>query len=51
MSDKNIEAQLLSHEVEIASDLPFRKWLYAWLLDTNIEGNHQKSIDQNCHLR
>ncbi len=45
MSDTNIEAQLLSHEVEIASDLPFRKWLYAWLLDPHIEGNHQKSIE------
>ena len=46
MSDKNIEDQLLSHEVEIASDLPLRKWLYAWLLDPNIEGNHQKFIDR-----
>ena len=45
MSNQNIESQLLSHEVEISSDLPFRKWLYAWLLDPHIEGNHQKSID------
>jgi voltage-gated potassium channel len=45
MSDKNLEDQLLSHEVEIASDLPFRKWLYAWLLDPHIEGNHQKTIE------
>ena len=46
MSDKNIEAQLLSHEVEIASDLPFRKWLYAWLLDPYLPGNYQKGIDK-----
>ncbi len=45
MSNQSIESQLLSHEVEISSDLPFRKWLYAWLLDPHIEGNHQKSID------
>ena len=45
MSNQNIESQLLSHEVEISSDLPFRKWLYAWLLDPRIEGNYQKSID------
>jgi hypothetical protein len=45
MSNKNIEAQLLSHEAEISSDLPFRKWLYAWLLDPHIEGNHHKAIE------
>ena len=45
MAEKNIESQLLSHEVEISSDLPFRKWLYAWLLDPHIEGNYQKSIE------
>jgi voltage-gated potassium channel Kch len=45
MLDKNIESQLLAHEVEISSDLPFRKWLYSWLLDPHIEGNHQKSIE------
>jgi len=33
-------------EVQIASDLPLRKWLYSWLLDPNIKGNHQKSIDK-----
>ncbi len=46
MSDKNIESQLLTQEVQISSDLPFRKWLYAWLLDPHIEGNHQKAIEQ-----
>jgi voltage-gated potassium channel Kch len=45
MEIKNIEAQLLTHEAEISSDLPFRKWLYAWLLDPHIEGNYQKTIE------
>jgi len=45
MSEKNIESQLLSQEVAISSDLPFRKWLYAWLLDPHIEGNHHKAIE------
>ncbi|NBQ87593.1 MAG: hypothetical protein EBU07_08975, partial [Betaproteobacteria bacterium] len=29
----------------IPDGLPFRKWLYCWLLDPHIKGNHQKSID------
>lgn len=33
-------------EAQIASDLPLRKWLYSWLLDPNIEGNHQKVIEK-----
>lgn len=45
MSEKNIESQLLTAEVQISSDLPFRKWLYSWLLDPHIEGNHQKTIE------
>jgi voltage-gated potassium channel len=45
MSNQNIESQLLSHEVQISGDLPFRKWLYAWLLDPHVEGNYQKSIE------
>ena len=45
MAEKNIESQLLSQEVAISSDLPFRKWLYAWLLDPHIEGNHHKAIE------
>lgn len=45
MSNQNIESQLLTHEVQISGDLPFRKWLYAWLLDPHIEGNYQKSIE------
>ena len=47
MSDQPLEDQLLHHEqVNISSDLPFRKWLYSWLLDPLIEGNYQKSIDK-----
>ena len=47
MSDHTLEDQLLHHEeVNISSDLPFRKWLYSWLLDRHIEGNYQKSIDK-----
>jgi voltage-gated potassium channel Kch len=47
MSDHTLEEQLLHHEeVHISSDLPFRKWLYSWLLDPHIEGNYQKSIDK-----
>ncbi|MEN9995373.1 MAG: hypothetical protein RL462_149 [Pseudomonadota bacterium] len=45
MSNQNIESQLLSHEVQISGDLPFRKWLYAWLLDPHVEGNYQKTIE------
>ena len=47
MSDHTLEDQLLHHEdVHISSDLPFRKWLYSWLLDPHIEGNYQKSFDK-----
>lgn len=47
MSDDTLEDQLLHHEnVQISSDLPFRKWLYSWLLDPHIEGNYQKTIDK-----
>jgi len=39
---------LMGNEVEanISSDLPLRKWLYAWLLDPEIQGNYQKSLDK-----
>ena len=47
MSDHTLEDQLLHHEnVQISSNLPFRKWLYSWLLDPHIEGNYQKTIDK-----
>ena len=46
-SNHSLEDKLLSHqEVQISSDLPFRKWLYAWLLDPNIEGNLHKTVDR-----
>ena len=33
-------------EADISPDLPLRKWVYAWLLDPNIPGNYQKTIDK-----
>ena len=41
-------AALLGAEVEadISPDLPRRQWLYAWLLNPNIPGNYQKSVDK-----
>ena len=33
-------------EANIPSDLPMRKWLYAWLLDPTIPGNMQKGVDK-----
>jgi len=47
MQANDLEAQLLSQkEAQISSDLPFREWLYAWLLNPHIEGNYQKTIDR-----
>ncbi len=47
MSEQTLEDKLLHHEqVNISNDLPFRQWLYAWLLDPKIEGNYQKSLDK-----
>jgi len=47
---KNLDVHaLLGHteqEANIPKDLPTRKWMYAWLLDPNIPGNFQKSIDK-----
>jgi len=46
-SNHSLEDKLLSHqEVQISSDLPLRQWLYAWLLDPNIEGNLHKTVDR-----
>ena len=46
MQINDLEAQLITdHEAHISSDLPFREWLYCWLLNPNIEGNFQKTID------
>jgi len=33
-------------EANISPDLPLRQWMYAWLLDPDIPGNHHKSIDK-----
>jgi hypothetical protein len=33
-------------EAQIDSNLPFRKWLYSWLLDPHIPGNYHKAIDK-----
>ena len=33
-------------EADISHDLPMRKWLYSWLLDPTIPGNHQKGVDK-----
>jgi hypothetical protein len=47
MQSTDLEAQLLSQkEAQISSDLPFREWLYCWLLNPHIEGNYQKTIDR-----
>jgi voltage-gated potassium channel Kch len=46
-SNHSLEDQLLSHqEASISSDLPFRQWLYAWMLDPHIEGNYHKTVDR-----
>ena len=47
MKINDLEAQLITdHEAHISSDLPFREWLYSWLLNPHIEGNYQKTIDR-----
>jgi len=42
------EPKLRGHDykVEIPAGLPFKEWLYAWLLDPEIEGNHLKDVDK-----
>jgi voltage-gated potassium channel len=47
LKDLNVASLLGKHEeAHIPSDLPMRKWLFSWLLDTNIPGNMQKSVDK-----
>ena len=47
LKDLNVASLLGKHEeANIPSDLPMRKWLFSWLLDTNIPGNMQKSVDK-----
>lgn len=47
-STSELEAKLLgkSRPADISHTLPMRAWLYAWLLNPNIEGNHQKTVDR-----
>jgi len=51
---KDIDAQALLHEdnaeISIPKGLPFRKMLYSWLLDPNIKGNYQKTVDNSIAL-
>lgn len=45
----DLDAQTLmgsEAEANISSDLPLRKWLYAWLLDPECPGNYQKTLDK-----
>lgn len=50
LSIKDLDVKsLMGHapeEASISHDLPMRKWLYSWLLDPTIAGNHQKGIDK-----
>jgi len=48
LKNLDVKALLGKEDVEanISKDLPMRKWLYAWLLDPNIPGNYQKSLDK-----
>ncbi len=47
LKDLNVASLLGKDEAaNIPSDLPMRKWLYAWLLDPTIPGNMQKSVDK-----
>jgi len=50
ISLKDIDARVIlgsdDIEADISKDLPLRKWIYAWLLDPNIPGNHQKWIEK-----
>jgi voltage-gated potassium channel len=46
-SNHSLEDRLLGHqEASISSDLPFRQWLYAWMLDPHIEGNYHRTVDR-----
>jgi voltage-gated potassium channel Kch/tellurite resistance-related uncharacterized protein len=48
LEDLDVQSLLGNQDIvaDIASDLPFRKWLYSWLLDPNIPGNYQKAVDK-----
>ena len=44
MSDHKEESVKIAPSV-VSENLGFRKWLYSWLLDPNIQGNYQKPIN------
>ena len=48
IDDLDVKALVGAADIKanISSDLPLRKWLYAWTMDPNIEGNYQKFIDK-----
>ncbi len=50
ISIKDIDAKTIlgndDIDADISKDLPLRKWLYSWLLDPNIPGNYQKTVDK-----
>jgi hypothetical protein len=48
LKNLDVHALLGQEEIEanISKDLPLRRWLYAWMLDPNIPGNYQKSLDK-----
>ena len=48
IDDLDVKALVGAADVKanISSDLPLRKWLYAWTMDPTIEGNYQKFIDK-----
>ncbi len=47
LKDLNVASLLgKDEEANIPKDLPMRKWLFSWLLDTNIPGNMQKAVDK-----
>ena len=50
ISIKDLDAKELMAKdvklVDISPDLPFRKWLYSWMLDPSIPGNFQRSFDK-----
>jgi voltage-gated potassium channel Kch len=47
LKDLNVASLLgKDEEANIPSDLPMRKWLFSWLLDTTIPGNMHKTVDK-----
>jgi len=48
IKDLDVKSLMGADQVEanISRDLPLRKWLHSWLLDPEIEGNFQKSIEK-----